>query len=86
VFLDRVGKGEDDWPLVVPRHSLDHFLREQFADGADTDEDRRLEILDGRDNLWLLQQVFMNLMLNAIEADLVFGTGDLTKSSGRPKP
>src|SRR5260370_1358250 len=54
VFLTRVGKRKDDWPLVVERHSLDDFLREQFADGADADEDRRLEVLNGRDDLWLL--------------------------------
>ena len=54
MFLARVRKRKDDWSLVVVRHRLDDLLREQFADGADADEDRRLEILDGRDNLWLL--------------------------------
>jgi len=54
MFLDRGGKGKDDWPRVGARHRLDQLPREQFAHGADADGGRRLEVLDSGDDLWVL--------------------------------
>jgi len=51
VFLNRVGKGEDDRPCVEMRHRRDDFAREQFAHRADAYEGVRLEVLNGRDDL-----------------------------------
>ena len=41
VFLDMVGKGEDDRPRVEARHRLNDFAQEQFAHRTDSDEGRR---------------------------------------------
>src|SRR6202011_832735 len=60
MFLDRVGKGKDDWLRVGARHRLDDLSREQFSNGADADEGCRLEVLDSGDDLWgLARQVEM---------------------------
>ena len=56
MFLDRVGKGKDDWPRVGARHRLDQLPREQFAHGADADGAVRLEVLDSGDDPCVLDR------------------------------
>src|SRR5262249_2286314 len=40
---------------VYSRHRLDDLPRKQFAHCADTDESRRLEVLDSGDDLWVFR-------------------------------
>src|SRR5260370_15496468 len=56
VFLDGVRQGENNWPGIMPRHRLNDFLREEFCHCAYSDEDGRLEVLDGCEDLRVLRR------------------------------
>ena len=60
-LVGRIGEREDDRPLVEPAHRLDHPLVEGATLGADADQDRRLQRLDG------LHQILGGLRLMCID-------------------
>src|SRR5262249_7109818 len=71
-MLSRVGKGEDDGPVVEPGHRLDDRAGERLAHRADAQDGRRLDGLDTGDEI-PARGVRMRVGLLKVEKGLAAG-------------